>query len=70
MLLLLLLFVSSVRGRCARSEFQGVHHRPPPSLLQFFRLYADRVPANLFDRLRYIIQVCSGCVRLAYIYSV
>lgn len=27
--------------------------------MQFFRLYADRVPPNLFDRLRYIIQVCS-----------
>lgn len=29
---------------------------------QFFRLYADRVPPNLFDRLRYIIQVgCRHC---------
>lgn len=27
-------------------------------MAQFFRLYANRVPANLFDRLRYIIQVC------------
>ena len=40
----------------------GHHHHPylcllPFFLLQFFRLYADRVPANLFDRLRYIIQV-------------
>lgn len=26
-------------------------------MAQFFRLYANRVPANLFDRLRYIIQV-------------
>lgn len=28
-----------------------------PLAIQFFRLYANRVPPNLFDRLRYIIQV-------------
>lgn len=28
--------------------------------MQFFRLYAERVPPNLFDRLRYIIQVRSA----------
>jgi hypothetical protein len=26
-------------------------------LPQFFRLYADRLPGDLFDRLQYIIQV-------------
>lgn len=35
----------------------GTNAYSEPAFMQFFRLYADRVPANLFDRLRYIIQV-------------
>ena len=32
-------------------------HPPPPHPPQFFRLYASRLPPDLFDRLRYIIAV-------------
>lgn len=45
-------------GLCSLAALQSLVSSAILPCVQFFRLYADRVPPNLFDRLRYIIQVC------------
>ncbi|KAL4439666.1 hypothetical protein ABPG75_002667 [Micractinium tetrahymenae] len=49
-------FGNEVFNRVERTFCCGLQSGDPAVRKKFFRLYADRVPANLFDRLRYIIQ--------------
>jgi transformation/transcription domain-associated protein len=49
-------FGNEVFNRVERTFCCGLQSSDPAVRNKFFRLYADRVPPNLFDRLRYIIQ--------------
>jgi transformation/transcription domain-associated protein len=49
-------FGTEVFNRVERTFCCGLQSTDPAIRQKFFRLYADRVPANLFDRLRYVIQ--------------
>ncbi|KAL4854024.1 Transcription-associated protein 1 [Chlorella vulgaris] len=49
-------FGSEVFNRVERTFCCGLQSADPEVRQKFFRLYADRVPSHLFDRLRYVIQ--------------